>query len=793
MFRLLTRLATARPRLLLFCTLLFLVDAMILGGGVVDRLRGEGLSDPASESAQAEELLQEHFPGTQSNFIVLVEADREVNDRQIAREGTEVVTRLAAEDSVSDVNSYWTGAAEDMRSPDGRYALIVAHIEGTPEDARDVYDTIAPEYQGVEGELTLRVGGELAIQAEMETTIGEDLLRAELIALPVVFILLVLVFGSAVAALLPLVVGIVSILGTNAALSIIAGFTDVSVFAQNLTTALGLGLAIDYALLMVRRHRDELGKGRTPHEAVVRTLNTAGRTVAFSALVIGVSLASMVIFPQYFLRSFAYAGIPVVLLAALSALIVLPALLLVLGKRIDALDLRRLFRRGAPTGPAVAAPEQGRWYRMTTAVIGRAPVFVIGSVVFLLALGVPFLNAEFGTADHRQLPDSAGPRVVSEVLESQFDSSVTGTIHIAAQDAEPEDLADYATRLSTLDNVDEVLTPVGVFAGGEQTQQPTIIDSLQQDGDVSLIGVVPVPEVENISPETMALVRAIHDTQASFETGVAGQVATLVDSQAAIGERLVIAAAIILAVTLVLLFLLTGGILVSLLAVVSNALSLAAMFGAVVWVFGQGNLSGLFGFEVTGYIDTFLPVLMFCLAFGLSMDYGVFLLARIKEEYDRTGDHRGSIALGVQRTGGIITAAAIILAVVLIAVGSSRITNSMMLGWGAALAVLVDATVVRCLLFPAALSLAGPRAWWAPAPLRRLQRRFALHEGGPDEDVDPPPPPPTGSAGTSEVSPAIDSVDRRAAAPPDPVGALTSNTSGGSATDSTPSKGTTES
>jgi len=735
MFGRLARLVTARAWLVLFCTLLVVVDGVLLGSGLGGRLRGEGLSDPASESAMAQRILEQDFPATQANFALLVQSDREINDRGVARAGIAVAEQLAAEPSVDSVTSFWTSAVAELRSRDGKKSLILAHIDGTPEQARVVFDRIAPKYRGSRDGLTLRVGGSLAVQAEIESTIGHDLARAEMIALPIVFLLLVIVFGSVVAALLPLVVGGVSIVGTNAALAVIAGCTDVSVFAQNLTTALGLGLAIDYALLLLRRYRDELAHGVSTREAVTTTLRTAGRTVAFSAVVIGVALAVLVVFPQYFLRSFAYAGIPVVLLAAGSALVVLPACLMLLGRRIDALDLvapiRRRLRRagGGITG--------GIWYRSATGVMRRAPLFAIGAIAVLVVLGLPFAGARFGTADQRQLPSSAESRLVADTVRDEFASSVTGTITVAVQGASDAELASYAEAVSALDHVDEVTTPVGLFRHGRLDQAPTVINSLQRDGTVAYLSVHPVPEVGAISPETIGIVSALHKLDPPFRAGAAGQVATLVDSQDAIARRLPVVALVIVLVTFALLFLLTGGILVSALALISNALSLLAMFGAVIWVFGQGHLAGVFGFQPTGYVDTFLPVLMFCLAFGLSMDYGVFLLARVREEYDRTGDHRHAVAAGLQGTGGIITAAALILAVVLAAVGTSRITNSMMLGWGTSLAVLVDATLVRCVLVPAVLALTGERAWWAPTPLRRLHQRIGRHSGVGDEPTAP--------------------------------------------------------
>ncbi|MFE4174821.1 MMPL family transporter [Streptomyces sp. NPDC056909] len=702
-----TRFVTARPRLSLLVALVITALAVFAGSGVADRMGSGGWEDPDAESTYATKALEREFPASEPNLLLLVDTgSRSVDDPAVAAEAGRLTDRLAAEKGITGVGSYWRTKAPALRAEDGREALIAARIEGDEKTAAAVLDRIAPEFRGARGPLEVSVGGPVAVRHEMQSIIQEDLLRAELIALPVTLVLLVMVFGSAVAALLPLGLGIVAILGTNAVLRGITEFTDVSVFAQNLTTALGLGLAIDYALFVVRRFREELAEGAEVRDAVGTTLRTAGRTVLFSALTVAVSLAAMLVFPQYFLRSFAYAGIAVVVLAAAAALILLPAALLLLGHRVNALDLRRLLRRG---GRTTARKEGGGWAWTAALVMRRAPVFAVATTAGLVLLGLPFLGAKFGTADHRQLPSGAESRVVQEQIRDGFPGSPSGGLEILTEGtATAAEFADYRSRISALPEVARVDGPVTAGEHGYFTV---------------------LPKGEAVGEGSQRLVREIRAEQAPFDTSVTGAAAVLVDSKGAIADRLPWAAGIIVVVTLLLVFLLTGSVLIPIQAVVLNALSLTAMFGAVVWVFQDGNLSGLLAFTSTGDIETTLPVLMFCVAFGLSMDYGVFLLSRIKEEYDSSGDHDQAVAFGLRRTGGLITAAAVILALVMVAIGTSRVTNTKMLGLGIALAVIMDAMVVRSLLVPAVMKLTGKATWWAPGPLRRFHTRFGLSEG----------------------------------------------------------------
>jgi len=734
----LTGLTTRRPWWVLVAALLAVVGAVVLGSGVADRLRaGQGTEDPSSESALAGDVLEEHFPDSRPNLILLVEAEEGVDDREAAGTALGLAEGLAYEDSVAGVTSYWQTGSEELKSDDGSRALIAAHVSGTEDVAGPAVAEIAEEYGGEHGPLTVSVGGQTAVLNDIESTIADDLLRSELIALPLTLLILVWVYGSVVSAVLPLLVGVVAIIGTNAVLYVIAGFTDVSVFAQSLTIALGLGLAIDYALLMVRRFRAELAAGADPRTATAVTVRTAGRTVVFSALAISAALAAMLLFPLYFLRSFAYAGVTVVTLAALASLVVLPALLTLLGHRVNSLDPRRLLRRrdGAaePLSPEDAADR--RWQRLTRLVMRRAPLFAVVALIVLVVAGLPFLRVEFGMADDRQLPSGTESRQVMDVIRDDFGSTATGAVdvlvHSPPEDTDTDDLEAYASALSSLDNVEEVRSPLGVHTDGANTRARTPVDALRESEDLAYLQVMPAPGVEDISPQSQDLVRDIRAVDTPLETSVSGQAAAVVDAQAAIAEQLPLALTAVVASMLVLVYLLTGSLVLPLLSVLFNGLSLTAMFGAVVWVFQDGNLSGPLGFTPTGFIDTALPVLMFCIAFGLSMDYGVFLMSRMREEYDRVGDHRAAVELGLRRTGGIITAAAVTLAVVLVAIGASSVTNTMMLGWGVALAVVADATVVRCLLVPSVLRLTGRATWWAPAPLRRFYRAFdaTLGEG----------------------------------------------------------------
>jgi RND superfamily putative drug exporter len=572
------------------------------------------------------------------------------------------------------------------------------------------------------------VGGFAEVFRQVGETIEADLVRAESIAFPITLILLVIVFGSLIAAALPLVVGIISIVGSFLILTLIAQATDVSIFALNLVTAMGLGLAIDYSLFVVSRFREELRKGHSPDEAVGITVRTAGRTVAFSGLTVAISLAALLVFPLDFLKSFAYAGVAVVMLAAVTATVFLPAVLAMLGTRIDKFSVRRTSHK--------EAAHDGFWHRVATFVMKRPIPIATIVIVFMLFLGAPFLGVEFGLPDDRVLPTDASSHQVSQVIREEFSVDATNNLLVVAPDigdvsASRGEIESYAASLSNVDRVFAVDSAVGSFVGGEQVAPPNEASAryLSEVGTYFTV----VPSVEAVSPAGEELVRDVRALDAPFDVQVAGASADLVDSKESVFGRVPLAGLLIAITTFVLLFLMFGGVLVPLKAIALNLLSLTATFGALVWVFQQGNLSESLDFIVTGTIDVTSPILMFCIAFGLSMDYEVFMLSRIKEEYDRTGDNQAAVAMGLERTGGIVTAAAAILSIVFVAFITSGVTFIKLFGVGLTLAVLMDATLVRATLVPAFMRLAGRANWWAPGWMRKIHERFGISESDPDE------------------------------------------------------------
>ena len=600
--------------------------------------------------------------------------------------------------------------------------MLLVQVGGDEEEVEALAEPIITAFEGENDGLEVSFGGPLATGQAFGETIGEDLARAEAIAIPISLVLLLLVFGSVVAAFLPVLIAGVAIVGTFLALYLITLATDVSVFSINLATALGLGLAIDYSLFMVSRFREELATGSSTEDAVARTMQTAGRTVAFSALTVAVSLAALLIFPLYFLRSFGYAGIAVVLIAGAAALFTLPALLSVLGPRVDKFRVGRAPR-------ADRADRSGRFFGRLASTVMRRPIIIGAPIAILLAvLAVPFLGVSFGLPDDRSLPADSTARVVGETLRSDYPGGATSLASVVLPRSTEEDAAAAAARISELPGVSQVDTASGSYAGGELAEPPGPQSARYAAGDGIYLDVG--SGVEPISPEGEALVRDIRDLELSSTALVGGDAAALVDSKSAIFGLAPFALAIIALTTFVLLFLLTGSVLVPVKAIVLNVLSLGATFGAMVWIFQDGHLSDLLGFTPTGTLDTTTPILMFCIAFGLSMDYEVFLLSRIKEAHDLTGDTNLAVVTGLQRTGRIMTAAAAVLAVTFIAFSTSGVAFIKLMGVGLTLAILLDATIVRSLLVPAFMRLAGEANWWAPAPLRRLHQRIGINESG---------------------------------------------------------------
>jgi RND superfamily putative drug exporter len=715
-------------------TAVFFLVAAGLGGGVASRLSSGGFEDPSSESSRAGDAIEREFGEQQPDLILLVTSKRgTVDDPEVAAAGSAITARLGSERGVARAISYWDlGSPPPLRSADGRQALVIAALRGDEDAVHDTAEELSPRYSGSRGPVTVRVGGFAEVFRQVNTQVEEDLLRAELLAFPIVLLLTVLVFGSVVAAGLPLLVGILAIVGTFLVLLVLSSLTQVSIFSLNLTTGLGLGLAIDYSLFVVSRYREELRAGRDPHKAVVRTVQTAGKTVAFSAVTVAISLSALLVFPLAFLRSFAYAGIGVSLLAGAVSIVFLPALLAVLGPRVNSLRLWR--REPKPVG-------EGVWHRIAMVVMRRPVPIAIVVIVVLLALGIPFLRIQFGLPDDRVLPPDISSRQVQDDIRTRFSSDEGGALQVVATgigqpDTRTADVDRYAAELSRLPGAARVDAFTGSYIDGQQIAGPGPLSARFQADDATWLSVV--PSVEPYSDAGERLANAVRDTRAPFPVLVTGPSAELVDSNESIFARLPIALGLVALATFVLLFLMFGSIVVPIKALILNVLSLSAVFGALVWIFQDGNFSGVLDFTATGTLPASTPLLLFCIAFGLSMDYEVFLLSRIKEEHDRTGDNTSSVAIGLERTGRIVTAAAVLISVVFLAFATSRVSFIKIFGIGLSIAVLMDAFVIRATLVPAFMRIAGEANWWAPEWMRRIHDRIGISE---TEEPEPEPPP----------------------------------------------------
>ena len=710
-----------RRRSVLIATMVLVVAAGVFGGGVVDRLTSGGFEDENSESFEAAETLKEEFGVEAPNLVLLVTAESgTVDDPAVVEGGRTLTEELVAEEGIEGVASYWSTGAPTLRSDDSSQGLVVATITGDADQARERIEEISPKFNRDGEVIDVEVGGFEEVFRAVSVQVEEDLVRAETIAIPITLILLLFVFGSLVSAALPVAIGGIAIVGSFFVLQVLTGFTDVSIFALNLITAMGLGLGIDYSLFVVSRYREELRHGLAPHDAVVQTVKTAGRTVAFSGFTVALSLLALLIFPLTFLRSFAYAGVAVVLLAALAAVVFLPALLAVLGHRVDKLAIWRRKER---------AEGEGFWHRMATTVMRRPLPIATAVIAFLLFLGAPFLGVEFGRTDHRVLPAESQVRGTMEEIGANFSVNNAESLQIVATGVTGanEQVDAYASELSTIDGAASVEAVTGTYAGGQRVAEPNEASARFANESGTWLSVM--PGGDTIADEREQLVRDIRALEAPFDVDVAGLAAADIDGRESLFSRLPLAGLLIGAATFVLLFLMFGSVVVPLKAIVLNLLSLTATFGALVWIFQSGNLSGVLDFTSTGALDVTMPILMFCIAFGLSMDYEVFLLSRIKEEYDRTGDNTASVALGLERTGKIVTAAALLLSIVFVAFATSSVTFIKLFGVGLTIAVLADASLVRATLVPAFMRLAGRANWWAPRWMRKVYDRFGINEG----------------------------------------------------------------
>ena len=708
-------LVVRRSRAVLVVSLLVFLVGAGFGFTAFGKLKTGGFTDPNSASARSTQLLDDRFGGASSVVLLVHAGSGTVNDPAVAGAGRHAAELLAAIPGVTHVQSYWQTHNPSLRSTDQRWALVV----GNQRSDKTIGDDKLAPLRLHTPQVDISIGGDSAVGNDIGTNVGTSLALAEAIAVPIVLLLLVFAFGSFVSALLPLAIGAFAIMGTFAELAILGSVTDVAIYAINLTTAMGMALGIDYALLMVNRFREELATGADTEHAVRRAVSTAGRTIVFSGATVIAALAALLIFPLYFLRSFAYAGIGVVVIAAIAALFVLPALLMAIGPRVNA---GRLPWARKP--PSTSAP----WWGRVAASAWRRPVLTALPVIaVLLLIASPLLHVSAGTPDDRVLRTSAESRQVGDVLRTHFggDASTavqlvtTGPVGRAA-------LTDYARRLSTLPEVELVQASVGDYSHGTSTPADPADAALAAPTSQRL---TVITGTDPRSTSAQQLVRTIRDTgaPAGVTVLVGGATAELVDTKHAIGVRLPIAAAWIVLTTFVVLFLFTGSVLQPVRSLLLNLLTLVATLGLMVWIFQDGHLSSVLHFTPLP-LDTSMLMLLFCISFGLSMDYEVFVLSRIKEEHDAGAGDADAVVKGLTRTGRIVSTAAALMAVSFLAFGVSTVSFLQLFGVGAGFAVLIDATLVRGVLVPAAMRLLGRAAWYAPPVLRRLRGRIAVSE-----------------------------------------------------------------
>ena len=699
-----------------------MVAALGYGAGIGERLSGGGFYSVSSESQRAAALLEQRFHAGKPNLVVLATNTRggSVDSLDAVAAGQALTQQLVATPGITTVSSYWgPGKSELLRSNDGTKALIVAHVEGDEREFSAQAQRLIATYRDTEhGPLKLELGGEAISYVDVSNQLNHDLGTSEAIAMPVILVLMTLVFGSLVAAGLPLVIGVLSIVGSLGLLALLSDVTPVSNYALNVTTILGLALAIDYSLLVLTRFREERTQAKTLDEAIIESVRTAGRTVVFSAVAVALSVLALLAFPMMFLRSIAYACVGVILIATVCALVVVPAMLRMLGSRIDSLDVRRVIPRpfGHHARAEVRGEEDGFWFRSSRLVM-RRPV-AMGSAVLILALvlAAPFSAIRLNFPDDRSLPPTIQSRSVGDVIRSEFPAQPTAAVDVIVEpSADADHLDTYAVALSKLPHVVAVNTGGADFVDGQRIGEKPVPDA---NGAYLTI----LPDVDPYSDAAHHLLDEVRQTPFPGAVHVGGLTAENFDTKDALLDRVPLAAALMVVAMFCVLFAFTRSAVLPLKALVLNVISLSATLGAMVFIFQEGHLQWLVGdFAVTGTLATPTPILIICVAFGLSMDYEVFLLSRITEEYRTHGDTNLAVMSGLQRVGPIVTAAALIMSVVFIAMATSQVSFIKSLGVGLTLAILFDATLIRAVLMPAAMTLMGRANWWAPSWPKRRQ------------------------------------------------------------------------
>lgn len=693
---------------LLTLTVVGALASALWGLGVFDRLGAGGFDNPADEATQAVEHLDESLGRDAADLVLLVDSPTRTVDDPAYAADVEAALDEIPPDTFSSARSYWSTGAEAFVGADRHDTYVVVSLSGpTALDGQThVVDDVkqALTDRGYE----VKAGGQGATFAAINQQVGADIGRAEGISAPILLLLLTVVLGGIVAASLPLVIGALSIVGSFAALRLITQFTEVSTFAINIITILGLGLAIDYGLLIVGRFREELAAGYDAKEATRRTVLTAGKTVAVSALTVAAALSGLLLFPLTFLRSMGFGGISAVLIAAFAAVVVLPAILASIGSGVNRWSVRKVRGSESP---------DGRWARLARTVMRRPVVFLLAALTFLLFLAAPFLGVRFGGVDERVLPADAETRQVSAQLESEYGVAGTDPIVVAV------DLHDPVGSAEAQHAVDAYLTDL------RQLPDVRTADLTGAAGTVARVEVGYSGESLDDSAEAAVdQIRDLGATSGIERVQVGGPTAALMDRLDTIGEVLPWMALVVFGATFVVLFLAFGSILLPLKAIALNLVTLAATLGVVTWIFQDGNGAGLLDFTSTGFVEATMPLLVMTIVFGLSMDYEVFLLSRIREQYDRTGDNTVAVATGLQRTGRIITSAALLILVVIALFSTSSISFIKLIGVAMIVAIVLDALLVRMIVVPAAMRLMGNLNWWLPGPLQRLYDRIGFRE-----------------------------------------------------------------
>jgi uncharacterized membrane protein YdfJ with MMPL/SSD domain len=702
MLNALANLATRRSRTVIVSAILASIVAGVLGAGVASRLDPYGADDPATESVQADNTLDD--AGYQDLGLIALVRGVNVSSPQTKHRVESLASRISKDPAVGRINDYYTTGSRAFVSRDGRSTYLAVALKPTDDKARqDAAKRIADRVDGAPG---VTLGGPALAQEQVNKQVESDLRKAEMLAFPFLFLLSLLFFRSGVAALLPPLIGGLAIVGTFLMLRVASELTSVSIFALNLVTGLGLGLAIDYSLFMVSRYREEIARSGPGAQAMRRTLATAGRTIVFSSLTVAAALASLLIFPQRFLYSMGLGGSMVALIAAGLALVVLPAILAALGTRVNSLAPAFLQRRAERE----ARPAQsGFWYRLSRFVMRRPGPIAVASATFLIVLGIPFWGIRFTSVDATVLPTSASARQVDTAMKTEFPPHRDAPIELAVSGANPAQLQKLRAEARRVPGVAAAGPPLRLAGGVAEIDVISKYNPLSDQGQ-----------------DVAAALRDMPTGSASVE--VTGFTAHFMDTKSSLLDHIPIALAIVVITTFIVLFVMTGSVVLPIKALIMNVLTLSAVFGILVLIFQDGRLEGFLGYTSQGALETTMPLLLFAVAFGLSTDYGVFLLSRIKEARDAGASDSESVAIGLERTGRIVTAAALLFAVAIGAFVTSEIIFIKENGLGTALAVLIDASIIRALLVPSLMELLGKWNWWAPRPLRRLYARIRVSE-----------------------------------------------------------------